>query len=619
MNTRTTVSSLYAIIPIVCSCIACGSSSNIPSTSTGNDAGAQGTGGSPNITQDAGSDADTGPTDLLIDDFEDGNDKPIIPGAWYSYNDGSNGGKSVLKFTGATGSGVVMGGAGYESNKCLEVTYSLDQGTYVNAPYLGFGAAIGSGASLYDLTKYAGVSYVFKGGAHRVRLETSEVKDYDVFGVDVPASSNWTTVTLPFTNFAQQGWGKVVDFNLSHVTNLSFALTGATGQTGTLDIDNLTVVAKIAHGPPDMTVKPVAPPADDTLASSDIPNPLQAKALKYLTRGYNLTNWLEQGKFTGFTYDESTVTKLSQNGFKALRLPIDLDLYATTTGTGASLSITVSSDLFTILYSFNTWTKAHGMSLTIDYHQYGTLLDLSKPDTLATAVLLWGKVAEHFASETREDLFYELLNEPELSFNPSQPPSQAQWTTLAEQMITAIRAADTTHSIIFGDVNWYGIGMLASRKPLSDTNVIYAFHDYDPFIFTHQGASWANMGSTHDIPYPYSADRWSEYYSDLGFSSLMGAWILGQAQNYYVNGTRSALRNAMLAAKRWGVTNNLPVICNEFGAYEAKSRMSDRANYYTDLISIFEELGIPWQIWFMIMDSSGTVAPEYKAAMHLGQ
>ena len=99
----------------------------------------------------------------------------------------------------------------------------------------------------------------------------------------------------------------------------------------------------------------------------------------------------------------------------------------------------------------------------------------------------------------------------------------------------------------------------------------------------------------------------------------MGAWILGQAQSYYINGTHSAVRNAMLAAKRWGVTNNLPVICNEFGAYDAKSRLTDRVNYYTDVIGIFEELAIPWQVWFMIMDSTGTVAPEYKTAMHLGQ
>jgi endoglucanase len=629
---------LSALFPLLLISIACSSKSvnNGQSTSTGgsdagsnpqggsastggSDAGSNPQGASSGTSTDAGSDAQTPPSDLLIDDFEDGDNKPLIPGGWYSYTDNSNGGKSILTFTGATGSAIVMNGAGYQSSRSLEVSYTFDQGTYVYAPYLGFGASIGPITSPYDLSKYAGISYTYLGGAHRMRVETSEVTDYDVYGVDVPAATGWTTVTLPFVYFAQQGWGKKVDFNLSHVLTLSFALTGSTGATGKLQIDNLKVVGTIAQGAPDMTINPVSPPADGLLTSTAITNPLQAKAATYLTRGYNITNWLEAGKFTGFTYDESFVTKLSLAGFKSLRLPIDLDLYvATTSGTGSSLSITVSPDLFTILDSFNTWTKAHGLSLTIDYHQYTTLLDLSKPDTLTTAIQLWGKVAEHFAYEPREDIFFELLNEPELSF-AGTAPTQTQWTSLAEQMIAAIRATDKTHSIIFGDVQWYGIGALTSRVPLSDANVVYAFHDYDPFIFTHQGASWANMGSTHDVPYPYSPDRWAAYYSDLGFSSLMGAWILNQAQSYYINGTHSAVRNQILNAKRWAVTNNVPVICNEFGAYDGSSRLEDRVRYYADVVGIFEELAIPWQTWFMLMNSSGTVIPEYKSALHLGQ
>lgn len=631
MKSTTIAASFRALMAVSLLQTACSSSARIASTnSTGGSgpesdaqAGSMATGGSDDASAstliDAGTEGSSTHGDLLIDDFEDGDGKSLIVGSWYGYDDASNGGKSKLDFTGAAGSTVAMTGVGYNSGKSLEVFYSFDQGSYDYDPYVGYGVSIGSVAAPYDFSPFAGISYVYKGGAHRARVETSEVTDYDSYGVAVPASANWTTVNLPFGGFAQAGWGQKVEFNIGHVLAVSFEIKGSTGDTGTLQVDNLKAVGAIEHGAPEMTIRPVTPPDDSVLISTEITNPLQVKAAQYLTHGSNITNWLEQGKFTGFTYDESYVVKMAQAGFKALRLPIDLDLYvASSTGTGSSLALTVSDDLFTILDSFNTWTKAHGLSLTIDYHQYSTLLDLSNPDSVASAITLWGKVAEHFATEPREDLFFELLNEPELSFTGTDP-TQEQWTAIAEKMITAIRVTDKVHTVIFGDVQWYGIGPLSTREPLTDTNVIYAIHDYDPFIFTHQGASWANMASTHDIPYPYSADRWSQYYSDLGYSPLMDPWILDQAQNYYSNGTRSAVRNHIVDAKRWAVKYNVPVICNEFGAYDASSRLEDRARYYTDVVGIFDELAIPWQIWFMVMDPSGTVLPEYRSAMKLGQ
>ncbi|HEY5959719.1 MAG TPA: cellulase family glycosylhydrolase, partial [Polyangiaceae bacterium] len=287
------------------------------------------------------------------------------------------------------------------------------------------------------------------------------------------------------------------------------------------------------------------------------------------------------------------------------------------TGTGETLSVTVHDDLWTVLDAFDAWTKAAGLSLTIDYHEYDKSITLADPDTLNLAVLLWGKVAEHFAASPREDLFFELLNEPELSFGGTAP-TQADWTALAERMVTAIRTSDPTHTILFGDVDWYGITPLSHRTPLTDPNVIYVFHNYDPFIFTHQGASWANMASTHDLPYPYAEARWSQYYSDLGFTPYMESWILSAVRSYYRDGNHSTLRNRILEAKRWAVTNNVPVICNEFGAYDQSSRLEDRVRYYADIIGIFEELAIPWQHWFMVMDGKGVVQPDIAAAMHLG-
>lgn len=559
------------------------------------------------------------PTGLVIDDFEDGDDAPLIPGSWYGYGDVDNGGLSTLTFAGAAPGAVAMNGAGFQSQKSLEVSYTFAKGTLTIDPYVGFGVSIGSDAAPYDASSYTGVSYTYQGAAHRLEVLISDVKDYDHFGLNLPAQTAWKTVTIPFATMAQQGWGAKVTFDLSHVKNIGYFIKGTDGASGGLKIDNLLLTRTTTEVIPDMTIRPAAPPADVTLDSIAIDNPLQAKAMQYLTRGYNLTNWLEQDRFTTFTYDESFVKKLAAAGFRSLRLPIDMDLYvASTTGTGDTLAITVSDDLWKILDAFDTWTKAHGLSLTVDYHQYGTLPDVAAPDSIQTAVLLWGQVAAHFSKSTRQDLFFELMNEPELSFGGTDP-TQAQWGGIAERMVSAIRAQDSTHSIIFGDVQWYGIDKLVSRQPLADTNVIYAFHDYEPFIFTHQGASWANLGATHDLPYPYDPARWSQYYAGLGFNSSMESWMLDALKSYYRDGSRAAIRNHIVSAKRWAVAHNVPVICNEFGAYDATSTVADRARYYTDLIGIFQELQIPWQHWFMIMSADGTVIPEYRKAFRLDE
>jgi len=554
---------------------------------------------------------------LLVDDFEDGDDSPLIPGGWYGYTDTDNAGLSTLSFTGAADGAVAMNGPGFQSQKSLEVSFALVKGASTIDPYVGFGVGIGSDAAPYDLTKYTGISYTYQGSAHRVQVQVSDVTDYDDFEVNLPASPVWKTVTLPFETFAQEGWGAKAPFDLSHVKNIAFAIRGTTGTSGKVDIDNLVVTRSTGSTVPDMMIREAAPPADVTIDAIAIDNPLQAKAMRYLTRGYNLTNWLEQDRFTSFTYDESFVTKLAAAGFRGLRLPIDLDLYvASTTGTGSALAITVSDDLWQVLDAFDAWTHAHGLSLTIDYHQYGTLPDVADPDSVQKAVLLWGEVAAHFVNNTREDLFFELMNEPELSFGGTDP-TQAEWGAIAERMVSAIRAQDSVHSIIFGDVQWYGIDRLVSRNPLSDANVIYAFHDYEPFIFTHQGASWANLGAAHDLPYPYDPARWSQYYAGVGFNAGMESWMLDALKSYYRDGSRAAIRNHIVSAKRWAVTHNVPVICNEFGAYDATSQLADRARYYTDLIGVFEELQIPWQHWFMIMSPDGTVIPEYRQAFRL--
>jgi endoglucanase len=614
-----------------------GCGGNTPIRTVPDAATAKDSGSAPDVsTPDAGA-PDAEEKTVLIDDFEDGDDKSVLavsgsPGSWYEYDDKENGGASSIAFTGSADGKVAMNGPGYKSQKSLEVTGTFDQGKLTYQPYVGWGLYLAGKSAPADLSSYVGIGYTYKGAAHRIRVETFEVTDYDYFGMDLPASTDWKTVRIPFSQMMQEGWGKKVSLNVADSGNLDFYIRGKTGQAATVDIDDFVFITTAGPRTPDMEIRPPQPPADGVIDSVAVTNPLQQNAMKYLDKGCNITNWLEQDAFTGFTYDETYVANLAKAGFKSLRLPVDLDRYVESGGldggigdgidggidAGDRSQVSMKPELFTVLDAFVQWTQKYGLSLTIDYHQYDYSLDMSKPETLTKAVAAWGLVAAHFASNPREDLFYELLNEPDLSFNQDHIPTQAQWTALAQRMIDAIRAVDKTHTLIFGDTQWYAISTLSTRTPFADSNIIYSFHFYEPFIFTHQGAAWASMGSTHDIPYPYATDRWSQYFSDLGFLPSMPSWILSAARGYYTQGNKSWVRNQILEAKRWAVKNNVPVICNEFGVNDTSSRMEDRARYYTDIADIYGELQIPWQIWFTIMDkTTGAVAPEYSTALKL--
>src|ERR1035437_9735444 len=57
------------------------------------------------------------------------------------------------------------------------------------------------------------------------------------------------------------------------------------------------------------------------------------------------------------------------------------------------------------------------------------------------------------------------------------------------------------------------------------------------------------------------------------------------------------IRMMMDAAAQWGHENNVPLICNEFGAYRSFSDPVSRANWIHDVRTALEADGIGWTMW----------------------
>lgn len=568
------------------------------------------------------------PKGILIDDFEDGDGETAQGNGWFTYDDQGNKGASVIETAVSEEGYPVAVEGGYNSKYGFQVNYTLDKGDYPYDPYVAIGVAI----SEEDFSKIGGIHYCYKGGKHTVRVETSDVTDFDVHGTQMPASTAaWKCVDVKFRDLAQEGWGVYVPFNKENINQISFHIKGtAKVSTGSLIIDNVAFLDQDAlpADVADLTINEPSIP-EVTIGDIAISNPLQEKAMKYLNKGVNFTNWLEEanGKFDGtFEFGEDDIKLLAGYGFKSIRLPIDLDLYVTNkkdflAGKATELAFD-DETLFKVLDSFDTWTKENGMSFVIDYHEYDNSYNAtSANDTIYIKMMagVWKHVAEHFATSEREDIFFELLNEPDMS---NGKVTAAQWTVAAQAMIDAIREVDKKHSILFGDAQWYSMTLLAKRTPFTDDNIIYVIHTYEPFVFTHQGGSWTDYAAVKNIPFPYDPAKWSEYSVDFGVSAANKSKVLGAIKQYYKTGSKEAILQAVAKAKAWAVTNNVPVIINEFGALRDKSDAESVLNYYKAMAEICDTLQIPWTHWgytggFSVIDKDGKLYDGLAEAMGL--
>ena len=399
---------------------------------------------------------------VLIDDFEDSNSQNSLGGYWYSFNDNANGGRSTIKQSTWQKGFVITGG--YQSSGMLNIDVVLNKGSYQWSPYYAFATTVNKTEKI-NPANFAGISYWHKGVGHKLRVEIPEITDYDNYQIPVPASEEWTLVTVDFSTLTQGGWGKKVPLNLNNTIKLVWNLEDGSGN---FQLDDIRFVKEIKYAKQNnMKILPAEIPAA-VAVKGNVSSPLNDLSKKYLSKGMNLASWGEAKKITdtnplNWKYNEAVIKLQADQGLLGIRFPIDFDLYVVDRENvlnGTNKKIKIEPMLYTLLDSMNIWTKRHGLSLTIDYHAYdGTYSRAASKDQKfrQSVSSLWRVVAEHFVSEKREDLFFELTNEPGLSLADGEFIDQADWNILAQMMIDSIRKVDKKRPVIFGDTKCYSL------------------------------------------------------------------------------------------------------------------------------------------------------------------
>lgn len=112
-------------------------------------------------------------------------------------------------------------------------------------------------------------------------------------------------------------------------------------------------------------------------------------------------------------------------------------------------------------------------------------------------IALWQAIAERYKDE-------EII----AGFGPLNEPvptvSKTKWNLLAQKLIDGIRQVDK-HHLLFIEKAIY---VQDSNEPYNNLNfpdvtgenIVYEFHSYEPFAYTHQLFNWANLGDGGKYP-----------------------------------------------------------------------------------------------------------------------
>ncbi len=267
------------------------------------------------------------------------------------------------------------------------------------------------------------------------------------------------------------------------------------------------------------------------------------------------------------------------------------------------------------------------LALSLDEPRFNNKLG-KDPQFLESLKTFWTAIASHYARlYSPELLFFEVLNEPGLN-EPDLTFEQWSGTGAAgggiqAALIRAIRAGASQKTILAtgaenSDIN----GLLALSPPVlssgNDANIVYIFHYYEPFSFTHQGETW-NAGNyayyLSGVRYPYAAGpaaKAAENVADL--KNRMYAW------HSMETATQDWIKTDIEIVSEWAARNKVSVICDEFGverqhqdpngfapSHLVGAAADDRARWVGDVRQLLEQHGIGWTFWDYSSPSFGLV------------
>lgn len=288
---------------------------------------------------------------------------------------------------------------------------------------------------------------------------------------------------------------------------------------------------------------------------------VQKSALELLNQslapGINMGNALEapsEGEWDVVIKDEY-FAMFKEAGFSSVRIPIRWSAHTDTLPPYA-----IDAEFLARVKYVVDLALEQGLTTVINTHHYNPLFQAPEAHQ-ARLLAIWNQVGNTF-KDYPANLIFEPLNEPHAKLTPQL------WNEWIPVLIEEVRSTNPDRTLMFGTANWGGVSKLDSLFiPDSEQNVIVTVHYYEPFHFTHQGASWVD-----------GSDAW------LGKTWSGTAEEMVQMEEFF-----SVIEGYQAKHKR-------PINLGEFGAFSAADS-SSRALWTAAIVEQCEKRGYSWNYW----------------------
>lgn len=245
---------------------------------------------------------------------------------------------------------------------------------------------------------------------------------------------------------------------------------------------------------------------------------------------------------------------LKMAGFATLRVPVAWSKHA-----AAKPPYAIDPRFLRRVHQVVREATGQGLNVILDLHAEDELMVDPARET-PRFVRLWAQVAASFA-QAPSNVWFELLNEPHGALIGASLPA------VLAPALAVVRAADPTRPVLIGGDDWNSLdGLLRLRLP-RDPYLVPTFHYYEPFAFTHQGATWVEHPPPFGRRFGSAADK-ARLDADLAR-------------------VRAYMRR----------TGRVPVL-GEFGAQDdPRVPLEQRLLYYRTVSAAFASIGVQGCAW----------------------